>query len=174
MFMNNLTQEQVVFRGEFTRQDLQDQKVIVTPTFELHGGTKSLGIQLYSDVTNDWMFSEFTLVNETDGTEYNFTKEVEYYSGYDDEGSWTEGSRTGEAFLSKIPEGRYHLNLYPEFGYSTNSFIVTVTHDVPMYVNFFITCIILLIFPAFHMIRQRYREQRRWRDSEYSPYSSEE
>jgi hypothetical protein len=119
------------------------------------------------------MFSEFTLVNEIDGTEYNFTKEVEYYAGYDDGGAWSEGSKTGEAFLSRIPEGRYHMNLYPEFGINTYTFNVRVTHDAPMYVNFFIVCIVLLLFPAYCMIRRRYLEQRRWSDSEYSPYATE-
>lgn len=170
LILNNSASDKVVFQADYNREEMKDQKLIVTPTFELTGGTKSLGIELSAPLSNDWFFGEFTLVNETDGTEYNFTKEIEYYSGYEDGSSWSEGSKNGEAFLSKIPDGKYHLNIYPEFSYSTKYFSVVIVRDVPMYSNFFITCAGILLFPLFYFIRKHYREKKRWSDSEYSPY----
>jgi hypothetical protein len=173
LLINNSAADKVVFQADYNQNELKDQKLIVTPSFELQGGTKSLEIYLYSYLSNNWFFSEFTLVSETDGTEYNFTKEIEYYWGADDGGSWTEGSKNGEAFLSQIPEGKYHLNIYPEFSFTNQSFSITVSHDVPMQSNFYITCLGVLLFPAFYFIRKRRREKKRWSDSEYSPYETE-
>lgn len=173
LILNNAADDKVVFQSDFNKEQMKDQKLLVTPTFELTGGTKSLGIELSAPINNDWFFGEFTLVNETDGTEYNFTKEIEYYQGYEDGASWTEGSKNGEAFLSQIPEGNYHLNIYPEFSATNPYFSVIVVRDVPMYANFFITCAGLLLFPLIFFIRKHNREKRRWSDSEYSPYATE-
>jgi hypothetical protein len=173
LVMNNAAEDKVLFREDYDRNELKDQKLIVTPPFKLEGGTKSLEVLVEAPLVNDWFFSEFTLVNETDGTEYNFTKEVEYYSGYEDGTTWSEGSKTGEAFLSQIPPGKYHLNIYPEFGINNPSFSIQVKHDVPMFANFLITCLGLLLYPLIYFLRKRYREQKRWSDSDYSPYASE-
>jgi hypothetical protein len=170
--LTNSAEEKVVFHALYDRNELKDQKILVTPSFELKG-TRSLEIRLFAPLSNDWFFSEFTLVNETDGTEYNFTKEVEYYSGYEDGTSWTEGSKNGDAFLSQIPEGKYHLNIYPEFSFNGHEFEIWVVHDVPVQVNFYLTCIAVLLYPAFYFIRRHHREKRRWADSDYSPYHTE-
>jgi hypothetical protein len=174
LFLNSSSDDRVVFQADYTQADLKDQKILVTPSFDLKDGTKSLGVYVYAPLSNDWFFSEFTLINEDTGVEYNFTKDVEYYSGYEDGESWTEGSKSGEAFLSRIPAGKYHINIYPEFGVNNRSFTVTVKHDVPMSSNFYITCLGLAVFPVFYFIRSRYREQTRWSDSDYSPYATTE
>jgi hypothetical protein len=173
LMLNNSSEDKVVFSSEYNRNELKDQKMLTTPSFDLDDGIKNLEIYIFAPVSNDWFFSEFSLINDGTGEEYNFTKEVEFYSGYDDGGSWTEGSQSGEAFLSQIPAGKYHLNIYPEFSFTNQSFSLTVKRDVPMSSNFFITCLAISIFPAFYMGRKRYREQKRWSDSDYSPYSSE-
>lgn len=173
IFLNTIATEKVVFKATYDRNELKDQKLVATPVFELQGGTRSVEMTIHAPLQNDWFFGEFTLVNETDGTEYNFTKEVEYYSGYEGGESWSEGSTTGTAFLSQIPAGRYHINIYPEFSFSNNSFDIIVAHDVPVYTNFFFACIALLLFPAGFFLLKRYREQRRWKDSDYSPYATE-
>ena len=169
LVMNNLTKDEIVFQGEFNKAELADQKILVSPSFTLATGPQSIEVIVYAPLSNDWFFSQFTLVDETEGTEYNFTKEVEYYSGVDEGVSWTEGSRSGEAFLSKIPAGRYHLNIYPEFSPKNQTFSVVVRRDIPMYSNFFVVCAGLLVFPAFYFIRRHYREQKRWSESDYSP-----
>ena len=173
LVLNNLAEDKIVFQGEFDRTQLADQKVLVSPSFTLDAGPQSLEVLVYAPLSNDWFFSQFTLVNENDKTEYNFTKEVEYYSGVDDGTSWSEGSRSGEAFLSRIPAGKYHLNIYPEFSPRNQTFSVVVRRDIPMYSNFFVVCLGFLTFPAFYFIRRHYREQKRWSESDYAPYSSD-
>jgi len=173
LVINNGAADKQVYRADYSQSDMNDQKMIVTPSFDLTDGTKSLEVYVRAPVDNNWFFGEFTLINETNGTEYNFTKEVEYYHGYEGGESWTEGSTHGEAFLSQIPAGKYHLNIYPEFGPGYQTFSIAITRDVPMQVNFFITALALAIYPMFYFIKKHNREHKRWSDSDYSPYGNE-
>ena len=172
LFLNNQAAQRTVFSADFQKSDLVNQKLFVTPTFDLEG-TKSLEIIMSAPLDNDWLFSEFTLVNESSGQEYNFTKDLEYYSGYEGGESWSEGSKSAEGFLSQIPAGRYHINIYPEFGTRNEYFTLTVLRDVSANSNLLVAALLLMLFPAFHFIRKRIREARRWRDSEYSPYETD-
>jgi hypothetical protein len=157
LFLNSVADDAQVFHEDFHSGD---QKVIVTQSFELPGNSQSLGLEIYSPVDNNWFVADFALVNEADGTEYNFTKEVEYYHGYEGGESWTEGSRQGEAFLSKIPQGKYHINIYPEFG----------STDIAFESNLFVAFLLLLVFPVGYSIYRYSYEKRRWSESDYSPY----
>lgn len=172
--MSSSAEDKVVFQRDYYDTDLKDQKMIVTSSFDLAGGMRNVEFHIYAPVDNNWFFSEFTLINENTGDEYNFTKEVEYYSGYEDGYSWSEGHRAGEAVLSMIPAGRYHINIYPEFNLNNHVFSIVVKRDVPVSSNFYITAIALLLFPAFYFVRKHYRERKRWSDSDYSPYYTEE
>lgn len=173
LMLNNWAEKKTVFQWQYADTDMVDQKTVVTKSFELHERSQSLELYLYAPLSNDWFFSEFTLVEETTGTEYNFTKELEYYSGYEDGTSWSEGSRSGTAILSQVPAGKYHINIYPQFSPGNSSFSLMVTRDVPLTGNFWITCLGFFIFPAFHFIRMHYRQRKRWSDSDYSPYHTE-
>jgi hypothetical protein len=174
IFFSNNSEEKVVFTQTFDQSGLQEgQKFFVTPSFELEGSSKSVEIQMYAPLNNDWFFGEFSLINEETGIETNFTKDVEYYHGVEDGESWSEGSVVGEAFISEVPGGKYHLNIYPEFSGVTHEFTVTVRRDVPTLSNFFITLVALCLFPAFYFLRKQILEQRRWSESDYSPYSNE-
>jgi hypothetical protein len=173
ILMTSVAEEKVVYHGEFNMTDLTDQKMFVTPTFELSDGTKSVEFYIEAPLSNDWFYGEFTLVNEDDGSEYNFSKEIEFYHGYEDGETWSEGSRVGEAYISQIPGGRYHVNIYPEFSMFNNSFKVIITRDITSNANMIFACLALLVFPVFVFIRGHYREVKRWSDSDYSPYQSE-
>jgi hypothetical protein len=174
LVMNSSSADKVVFQHDYDQKDLKDQKMIVTPSFDFEGGMRNVEFYIYAPVSNNWFFSEFTLINENTGDEYNFTKEVEYYSGYEGGSSWTEGSQSGEAVLSMIPAGRYHINIYPEFNFYNQAFSITVKRDVPVSSNFYITAIGLLLFPLLYFIRKHYLERKRWSESDYSPYETEE
>jgi hypothetical protein len=172
LFFSSIAEDKIVLKATYAQKELSEQKIFVTPSFNLMGGTKNLELYLSSPISNDWFFSEFSLVNEEDGTEYDFTKEIEFYYGQ----GWAEGSKSGEAILSQIPEGKYHLNIYPEFSSSilaNGYFDIELRRDVPISANFYYTCLLLLIYPVFYLFRKRYKESRRWQDSEYSPYDTE-
>ncbi|HTJ50862.1 MAG TPA: DUF4178 domain-containing protein [Cyclobacteriaceae bacterium] len=170
LFLSSFDKNTVVYQDTFSADKLTSQKVFITPSFTLEGSSKNLDIETYAPLSNDWFYAEFTLINEDDGTEYNFTKEIEYYSGYEGGESWSEGSMFGEALLSKIPGGHYHINIYPEFSTLNHEFSIKVTRDLPTYTNMWVVILCIIIYPAVYLVHKRYREQARWSESDYSPY----
>ncbi|MBL0742030.1 DUF4178 domain-containing protein [Chryseolinea lacunae] len=170
MFFSGSAEEKVVYQGNFFQADLKDQKFFKTSSFTLEGGSKSLEVVVVAPLLNDWFFAEFSLIDETTGTETIFTKDVEYYQGYEDGESWSEGSTKGEAFLSQIPAGKYHINIYPEFSTSSHEFSLTVKRDVAAWSNFWLTLLMLSVFPIGYFIRRNWMEKKRWSESDYSPY----
>jgi hypothetical protein len=172
LFFNSMAEEKQVFQGQYRQGELTDQKFFKTESFNLTGYSKSVEIDLWAPINNDWFAGEFSLINETDGTEYVFTKEIEFYAGSEDGYAWTEGEKYGEAFISAVPEGRYHVNIYPEFSGSNQEFTIRVIRDVPTNMNFFLTAVALALVPIIVAIRRRIVEAKRWKDSDYSPYHS--
>lgn len=172
-FFAETSQEKEVFEQTFHRPEgSADQKMLVTPSFYLEGSSKSLVLQLTAPVNNDWFYGEFTLINESDNSEYDFSKEIEYYSGVEEGEAWSEGTIQEEAFLSRIPGGSYHINIYPQFSNYNNQFSIRVIRDVANFSNMWLTLLILSIFPIFYFIRRYHIERKRWSDSDYSPYDN--
>lgn len=142
-------------------------KPIVTPSFEVDGPTM-LEITLSSPLDNQWVELPVSLINEETGKTYSFTKALEYYYGVDGGESWSEGSRDDEANLSRVPSGKYHLNLYP---YAENRQFLNVSvivRQVTPISNVIIIGVLLLLYPIFQFFRQRWFESSRWSTSDYS------
>lgn len=172
IFFVNTAENKFIVGQEYNQADMGDQKMFTTPSFTL-SGTKDLLVQVSAPISNDWFFAEYSLINETTGDELIFSKEIEYYKGYTDGENWSEGSNVGEAFLSAIPEGNYHINIYPEFSLTNHQFSVAVYRDVNFYSNYIILFLLLLIFPVAIYFYRRSIEVKRWADSDYSPYTYE-
>jgi hypothetical protein len=162
--------EENIFQSTFFLAALKDQKFAATKSFDLKGGPQSIQINIFVPVDNDWFISEFALVNETTGDEYNFTKEIEFYRGYEEGYAWSEGGTTAEAFISSLPDGRYHVNMYPDFGATVTRCDMIIWRDVPNRGNLLWTVLGLAIFPTVYLLWTHAREKRRWADSDYSPY----
>lgn len=171
LLFHNTASDKIIYQQSFNGNTLKEgQKMFVTPAFEVEGGTKSLVVNVSAPISNDWFFGDFVLVDEKNQTEYEFSKEIEYYFGSEGGESWTEGSKEGEAFLSQIPAGRYHLNIYPEFSFENKQFTIEVRRDVPNMSNMWSTLVLIGLFPAYYFIRRYYIESKRWSDSDYSPF----
>jgi len=87
-------------------------RVLLSPSFTLDHQT-ALDIELNATLSNQWLELPVSLVNEQTGRGFEFTKNIEFYSGVEGGENWSEGSREVEAVLSQVPAGRYHLNFYP-------------------------------------------------------------
>ena len=147
-------------------------KPIITPAFEVNGPAM-LAVALSSSLDNQWVELPVSLINEQTGQAYSFTKVLEYYYGTDGGESWSEGSRDDEAYLSRIPSGKYHLNLYP---YAENRQTLNVSvqvRQVNPLSNTFIIAILLVIYPIFQYLRRRWFEYSRWSNSDYSDIESQ-
>jgi len=170
---NNTAAEQSLFQDTYAQSQLKDSvKMISTPSFELKT-RKSLSVQVTAPVDNDWFYAEYSLINDVTGEEQEFSGEIEYYHGYEDGESWHEGSKTTDLFLSSVPPGKYHLDIYPEFSGTNTYFHIAVYHDAQFWGNFWLTAVGLCLFPGFYFGYRHMKEVSRWSDSDYSPYDSE-
>ncbi len=131
-------------------------------------------IQSSSPVQNNWVELELALVNEQTNEEFNLVQGIEYYFGYDSDGSWAEGSQKSETFLSHIPAGNYRLLIETDAGsFKDNvpiNLILQIKRDVPTWSNFWITISLILIYPFFAFVIRRNFEIKRWSESDYAPY----
>lgn len=152
----------------------------VTGKFVLDKWRSNLQLDIDAPVDNSWFELNATLVNAVTGAEYSVEQGVEYYHGYSDGESWTEGSPSETAYLSQIPAGTYYLQISGTRessygGYALSSFrtpegfYLTVTYDTANDRNL-VVCLAILLIMAFvqHQIVQ-YHERSRWSDSPFAP-----
>ncbi|MFO1518314.1 MAG: DUF4178 domain-containing protein [bacterium] len=153
---------------DLTKPILPVSKTIVTPSFELAGGLSNAEIKSYSYLKDTWLDLHMKLVNETNGKTYPLDETISFYSGYDSDGYWTEGSSKAEEVLSSIPDGTYHLTVEVESPepQKSKSITLTVLRDVSNVSNYFFFMIFLLFYPAWFFFKRRYFEYQRWQDSD--------
>jgi hypothetical protein len=161
-----------VYRGDFDYRTDDPQKQKTSPTLEIPGPTDNLELRLQSPVQNGWLEIEGDLVDETTGATYDLNQGVEYYSGVDSDGAWSEGSTTGTQLVSTIPPGRYHLNLTASAAGPAQPYSVVVTRGVLTWSNFFWAFGLISIFPVIAWWRRYRFEAERWINSDFSPYRS--
>ncbi|MES2837028.1 MAG: DUF4178 domain-containing protein [Bacteroidota bacterium] len=169
---DGLAKEEVVFKNYINVNDSTTGKDYYTNSFELKHGTKNVEITMVTSVFNSWIYAGATLVNEKTGDVYDFELEAEYYHGYTDGESWSEGTNWSSKVASSVPEGTYYLIIRPEKPTSLNnmSIGITLTRDVFISSNGLILLILMAIFPAYYFYKQRKFEENRWYNSNYSPY----
>ncbi len=101
---------ETAYSGEFSFSAMDSERLRVSPQFELKHGLANVEVTVASPVRNNWLEVQTDLVNDDDGSVYEFEQGLEFYSGYDD-GPWSEGSQSAVTTVSSIPPGRYHLNV---------------------------------------------------------------
>lgn len=147
-----------------------DASALVTPAFVLDGRPSSVTVDIEADVDNDWVFFDFTLINEATGIVREFSKQVSYYHGRDSDGNWAEGDRREQVRLASVPAGRYFLRVAPEGGEPGArdvGYTLRVRRDVPGFV-FYLFALVGLTIPAFlSLVAKGAFESRRWAESDY-------
>jgi len=176
-FAANSRKEQVL-RQHFTFQPAAaGEKSLVTPVFELKGGTGNVQIDLDTEMSNRWAYFAMALINEQTGDAIDFGREVSYYAGVDDGESWSEGDKHEDFIIPGVAGGRYYLRIEPEtdppapgvsaLTSSPINYRVTVTRDVPFYFRYLLG-ILLLFIPVLFMGRKGGNfEQTRWMESDH-------
>lgn len=190
-----LATNRTVFSGVFNYSPKDSERLKVTPQFEISSGMSNLQVTISSPVQNSWVEIQSDLVNDETGEIQEFEQGVEFYSGYDSDGPWQEGSQISSTVLSSIPAGKYHLNidasgpalpaLQPQ-GTDSLSMIdpsrevgavqlrMEIKRNVPIWSNFFWAIGLVSLFPIFIFWRRRSFEMDRWSQSDFSPYYSEQ
>jgi hypothetical protein len=153
----------------FNRASAADAAFVTAP-FELEGRPSGVAIDLTAALENDWVFFTLSLINEQSGETREVTRQLEYYSGVDSDGSWTEGDRSETVRLAAVPAGRYFLRVEPEggeVGRPSVGYTLEVRRDPPHY-GFYglgflalLAPMVLALFPAAAF------ENRRWAESDH-------
>lgn len=153
--------------GNFEYQSLK------TSSFTIFKGPAPVKIELSAPVDNNWLEATLELVNEKDNQTWDVTREIEYYHGYDDGESWSEGSTSESITIPDIPPGKYHINIYPYSGTMTmDQLDIKVTANITLWQNIIVTLLLLCIYPLYCWYRQRRFEVSRWMGNYYSPYKT--
>ncbi|MDA8083495.1 MAG: DUF4178 domain-containing protein [Nitrospiraceae bacterium] len=164
-----------VYRGSFTFNSSDTSKSLVSPSFDLPGGPNNLSVEMRSNLQNDWIGAEIDLVNDGTGKSLGFEQGVEYYSGTDSDGSWSEGSRDKSLVLSSVPAGRYHLVIQPAADATKpgeRSFTLSLRMGVATWCNYFAALLLIGLYPIFSCGKGRSFETKRWSESDLSPYGT--
>src|SRR5262249_3028349 len=113
---------------------------------------------------------------ETTGEVQPFFVPVEYYHGVDDGESWSEGGYRNSTIISALPTGAYTLRLEVagEAGKRPNSLSVKIDQGVPRWLYIFLVLLALAAFPLLMALYHLNFEYRRWQDSDYSPFRSDD
>jgi len=160
-----------VYSSEFHIEAANKDKTISTPSFFLPKKENVL-IQSEASMDNNWLELNLSLVNEQTNTPYNIAQVIEYYHGQDSDGYWSEGGRNTQTFISSVPSGNYRLLIDTDSGTLRNtpiSFALRITRDAASWSNYWIIFLLLLIYPAFVLIRLWSFENGRWSESDYTP-----
>lgn len=158
----------IVYDG---KESLDSFKSFVTPSFNIDDASTNIEFEIATAVDNNWFETNIILVNEADNRTWEVSKAIEYYHGYEDGESWTEGSTKETIMLSNIPKGKYHLNVYPSSGdVNRNNLYIKATTNVSMWGNTLTIILLLCIYPIICWYIMRYFEKKRWENSDYSPF----
>lgn len=175
-------QERIIFEQRISFNSLSTVSA-VTSKFQLNKWRSNMQFDIEAPVDNNWFELNAMLVNADKGTEYSLEKGVEYYHGYTDSESWTEGGTRETAYISQIPAGTYYLQITgmreagsTGYGAAVNGrpdgFYITVTYDTANNRNLVACLIALLVLPCIQFLIVQLNERSRWSNSPFSPYES--
>ena len=128
-------------------------------------------IEALAPVSNNWMGFDFDLVNATTNASFPATLEVSAYHGTSSDGAWSEGSQVGRVASPAVPPGEYFVTIEP----SADATITAMPYKVRVYAggvfnsNFFLMLGLVLLYPAFLLIRSHMFEAARWAQSDHTP-----
>jgi hypothetical protein len=153
-------------------QNAQAPQTVFSQPFQLTG-SKNVRITANANVSNAWADLDVDLINEQSQEVESVNVPIEYYSGTDSDGAWTEGSQSTDATLSSLPAGKYTLRVEGTWQNWQQPIAVgvKVEQGVNRGVNFCCALVALLIVPLFGIIRKWSFEAARWKDSMFGSSS---
>jgi hypothetical protein len=131
---------------------------------------RNVRITASAQVDNSWADLDIDLINDQSQEVESVNIPVEYYSGSDSDGPWTEGDKTSDAILSSLPGGKYQLRVEGTWQnwQAQMPVQVKVEQSVNRGVNLCCALIVLAIVPIFGFFRKFSFESSRWRDSMFT------
>lgn len=148
-------------------------QTVFSKQFELKGN-RNVRITANAPVNNAFADLDIDLINEQSQEVESVNVPIEYYSGSDSDGAWTEGNQTQDATLSALPAGKYTLKVAGTWQNFSQPMQVNVKveQNVSRGVNFCCALVLLSLLPIFGLIRKFTFESRKWSESMFSGGSS--
>lgn len=148
---------------------------VFSQPFELKAN-RNVRITASAQVDNSWADLDVDLVNDQSQEVESVNVPVEYYTGSDSDGPWTEGSRSSDATLSSLPAGKYTMRVEGTWQNWQQQMPVQVKVEqgVNRGVNFCCALLVLAIVPFFGLLRKFSFESGRWKDSMFTSSGSDE
>ncbi len=146
----------------------QPQTAFSTP-FDVKA-KRNLRITASAPVNNSYADLDIDLVNDQSQEVESVNVPIEYYTGTDSDGAWSEGGQSQVATISSLPAGQYTLRVEGTWQNWQQPMPVTVKveQNVVRGVNFFCAFIALALVPIFGLIRKWSFERGRWKDSMFT------
>lgn len=151
----------------------QTAQTVFSQSFEIKAN-RNVRITANASVSNSWADLDVDLINEQNNEVESVNVPIEYYSGSDSDGAWSEGGQTQDATLSSLPAGNYTLRVEGTWQIFQQPLPVTVKveQSVTRGVNFWLAFVLLAILPFWALLRKWTFESRRWSESMFSASSS--
>jgi hypothetical protein len=141
--------------------------VMFSDKFQLDGG-RNLVFELNAGVSDTWMYAALDLVNDDTGAVVSFDANIEYYSGYDSDGSWSEGSRIASQVLGPVAAGTYLLRVEAQHGGSGDIALDVAVHQgVFRWTWFWVALGVLAIPFALVGLHASAFRKKRWANSSF-------
>jgi hypothetical protein len=146
-----------------------NEEPVTTQTFQLERDARSVVLRHDTDLDNNWLGLNMTLVEKNSGKAWISQTDVAYWHGYDD-GAWSEGDRSRELVFRDLPAGNYFLVIDPEFSAEKRVGVadrVRVIRDQAAWSSFFFLLIFLALLPMYSRIRVAGFEGERWEEADF-------
>lgn len=158
---------------------LLDQRMVFSPandepvatrTFQLDGAARNLVLRHDTDLDNNWLGLDMTLVEKNSGRAWTAQSDVAYWHGVDDGESWSEGDRARELVFRDLPAGLYYFVIDAEISDEKPVNVadrVRVIRDQAAWSNFFFLLVFLALLPMFSRYRAQAFEAERWKQADF-------
>jgi hypothetical protein len=150
---------------------------LTTKKFTITKPNRATEITLYAPCDNSWLYLDGAMVNNKTGDSFPLGLSIEYYHGYSDGESWSEGGQTASATLPAVPPGEYYITMDLQSGdfkdaKQQRGCTLSVISDVPQWGNWWWCMFLVAILPCWYAFLSYCYEASRWSESDYSPFPS--
>lgn len=167
----------IVGKAELSTLDTLFVTDFMTSDFKIPPSLGVLKIAIDAPISNTWLEVDMDLVNKETGEAVSISSGIEFYSGRDNGEDWSEGDRQKTETIRNIPPGTYYLDVKVtgnNYDLSKQRNIVDLNIQITQghitSLEFLIALFGILIFPFLNLVLSYFFDEKRWSESEYSPY----
>jgi hypothetical protein len=147
------------------------EKIFTSEPFMLPGASGKVGINASAPVSNNWLDLNVALVDTQSERRFEQSVSLSFFSGFDSDGAWTEGSQKCSESMAGVPAGRYRLNVEASADPNVGAlpFSIDVRRGGIFWSNFWMALGLMAVYPGWLLFRQYAFERNRWMQSDHGP-----